>query len=76
MDRGNVGYWVIFAIYLIATGVPTARILARIGHSRWWTVLYFIPLVNIVALWILAYRRWPAVDQRRDVTAHAPSVSP
>ena len=63
MDRVIIGYWVMFAIYLIVTGIPTARILARTGYSRWWTLLNFIPLVNIVALWVLAYRRWPAVDR-------------
>ena len=63
MDRVTLGYWTILAIYLIVTGIPTARILRRTGYSRWWTLLYFIPLVNIVALWVLAYRRWPAVDR-------------
>jgi hypothetical protein len=63
MDRVTLGYWTILAIYLIVTGIPTARILARTGYSRWWTLFYFIPLVNIVALWVLAYRRWPSVDR-------------
>jgi hypothetical protein len=63
MDRVTLGYWTIIAIYLIVTGIPTARILARTGYSRWWTLLYFIPLVSVVALWVLAYRRWPSVDR-------------
>jgi hypothetical protein len=63
MSSVTAGYWVLFVIYLTVTGIPTARIVARTGHSRWWTVLYFIPIVNIAALWVLAYRRWPAVDQ-------------
>jgi hypothetical protein len=63
MDRVTLGYWTILAIYLIVTGIPTARILARTGYSRWWTLLYFIPLVSVVALWVLAYRRWPSVDR-------------
>jgi len=43
--------------------IPIARILTRIGYSKWWTIVYFIPFVNIVGIWILAYSRWPAVDR-------------
>ena len=74
MNRVTVGYWVMLGVYLIATGVPAARILARTGRSRWWTLFYFVPLVNIIALWVLAYCRWPAVDSE-GVTTRAPSVS-
>ena len=30
-------------------------IVTRIGYSKWWTIVYFIPFVNIIGIWILAY---------------------
>jgi len=57
------GLFVIFLV--VALSVPIARILTRIGYSKWWTIVYFIPFVNIIGIWILAYSRWPAVDRAR-----------
>ncbi len=38
------------------------RILHRAGRSGWWVLTMFIPLVNIIMLWVFAFTRWPAVD--------------
>jgi ABC-type Fe3+ transport system permease subunit len=64
---GSLSIWQwLFVIFLIVVlGIPIARILTRIGYSKWWTIVYFIPFVNIVGIWILAYSRWPAVDRTR-----------
>lgn len=42
--------------------VPAWRILKRTGHSGWWSIIIFIPLVNLLGIWLLAFTRWPAVD--------------
>jgi uncharacterized membrane protein YhaH (DUF805 family) len=42
---------------------PVARILRRTGHSSWWCLIAWLPFVNLIGLWILAYARWPAVDK-------------
>jgi hypothetical protein len=38
------------------------------GRRRWWTILAFVPLVNLIGLWVFAFTRWPsralAVGQR------------
>jgi uncharacterized membrane protein YhaH (DUF805 family) len=44
-------------------GIPVSSILHRAGRSRWWTVLAFIPLINLIGLWVFAFSRWPAVDR-------------
>lgn len=41
---------------------PLTQILHKAGYSRWWILLYFVPLVNIVALWLFAFRKWPHKD--------------
>ena len=62
---GSLSIWQwLFVIFLIVVlSIPIARILTRIGYSKWWTIVYFIPFINIVGIWILAYSRWPAVDR-------------
>ena len=71
----SISFWQgLFVIFLVAAlSIPIARILTRIGYSKWWTIVYFIPFVNIIGIWILAYSRWPAVDRkhsRTDAAAH------
>jgi hypothetical protein len=38
---------------------PTALILRRLGHSWLWTLVWFVPVANIVGFWMIAFRRWP-----------------
>lgn len=53
---------VMMALILSLLVIPLWRILKRTGHSGWWSLLLFIPLGNLLGLWLLAYARWPAVD--------------
>ena len=53
----------IAAVILVA--VPVASILRRAGRSGWWTILAFVPLLNLIFLWVFAFSRWPAVDSER-----------
>ena len=47
---------------IILVGVPVANVLHRAGRSRWWTILAFVPGLNLIALWVFAFSRWPALD--------------
>jgi hypothetical protein len=53
---------VMLLIVLTILLVPVWRIVRRTGLSAWWSLLVFVPLVNFVGLWLLAFVRWPAVD--------------
>jgi hypothetical protein len=55
----GLGHWVIFAVMVAVFLYPIGRILGRIGLSPFWSVLALIPLVNLVALWFLAFIDWP-----------------
>jgi hypothetical protein len=48
---------------IILVGVPVANVLHRAGRTRWWTVLAFVPGVNLIALWVFAFSRWPALQK-------------
>jgi hypothetical protein len=47
---------VIIAIIIL---LPLWRICAKAGFSPWLGVLFFIPLVNLVLLYYLAFTKWP-----------------
>ncbi len=54
-----------FVIMIFVFVVPMWKIVSRTGNPGIATLLFFIPLVNIIALWWLAYGRWPAMDEHR-----------
>jgi predicted PurR-regulated permease PerM len=56
-------HWLIFAIIIAAILYPLGRILTRIGFSPFWCVLALIPVVNLFALWALAFADWPGRER-------------
>jgi hypothetical protein len=59
MGSMSIFHWLILAVPVMLVGIPVAKILKRLGFSRWWTILAFLPLANLVGLWILAFIDWP-----------------
>jgi hypothetical protein len=60
-----VGYETALHYFVFFVGValilyPTGRILRRLGFSPLWSILMFLPLINVIALWFLAFAEWPA----------------
>lgn len=47
-------------VAIVVVGFPVWRILTRLGLSPWLTVLAFIPVVNVISLWLLSYANWPS----------------
>ena len=37
------------------------KILQKAGYSGWWVLIWFIPLGNLVGLWIFALADWPTL---------------
>ena len=52
-------HWLAFAVIVALVAYPIGRILRRIGVSPFWSILVFIPILNLLALWILALSDWP-----------------
>jgi hypothetical protein len=59
MGMSGFGHWLVFVVMLAVILYPTGRILGRLGFSRFWSVLALIPLINLIALWALAFSDWP-----------------
>ena len=54
---------IVFALVVLALlVVPYWKLWSRTGHSGAWALLMLVPLANIVSLWVLAFKRWPALD--------------
>jgi hypothetical protein len=72
MMMDGFGFWefLVAIFWIVAVSVPIVKILQRTGHSPWWTILAFIPLLNLLALGIFAYARWPASDRLADPDRH------
>jgi hypothetical protein len=39
--------------------VPLWKIVTKAGFQGAWALLALVPLVNIVALWVFAFSKWP-----------------
>jgi hypothetical protein len=60
-------HWLFVVMALMALtlfAIPVANILHRTGHSRWWTLVAVVPLVNMLFLWAFAFGPWPAMKER------------
>ena len=60
LEQGVVA--VLALLVTLAWMLPGARILRRMGYSGWWMVIAFVPIANLLALWGVAYSRWPALE--------------
>ena len=58
-------HWLVFIVLVVVVLYPIGRILSRMGFSPLWSVLVFAPLINLVALWVLASIDWPEQKDRR-----------
>ncbi|CDN55948.1 Hypothetical protein RG1141_CH36200 [Neorhizobium galegae bv. officinalis bv. officinalis str. HAMBI 1141] len=64
MGSFSIWHWLIVIIWLVVFGWPIAKILRRMGFSGWWAVIAFVPLVNIIGLWVVSVARWPVIDRQ------------
>ncbi|MEI6417520.1 MAG: hypothetical protein WCO82_00485 [Sphingomonadales bacterium] len=64
MGSFSLVQWIIVGVYLasfVLTILALVRILRRTGYSGWWCILAFVPIANIIGLWIFSNASWPAV---------------
>ena len=45
------------------------RILHKAGYSGWWAITFYIPLLNIIMIWVFAYAEWPSLQKKPVETA-------
>jgi uncharacterized membrane protein YhaH (DUF805 family) len=57
----SIAHLFIGLIVLFILLFPLIKILQKAGYSGWWVLLWFVPIGNVVALWIFAFADWPAL---------------
>jgi len=53
---------VIFFYYLIG------RIASKAGYNPWWALIVLVPVVNLIMIWIFAFKKWPAIDKNNSAS--------
>lgn len=53
---GGLGltHWLVFGLIVVAILYPVGLILQKLGYSPFWSVLAFVPGVNVIGLWVVA----------------------
>jgi len=50
---------IVILFYATIFIIPLWRICQKAGHPGWYSLVVFIPLLNIIALYLLAFTKWP-----------------
>jgi uncharacterized membrane protein YhaH (DUF805 family) len=58
----GLGSLIVLLIYIAVLIIPFWKLWSRTGHSGWMALLMLVPVVNFVMIWVLAFKRWPALD--------------
>jgi uncharacterized membrane protein YhaH (DUF805 family) len=58
MGSLSIWHWIII-IVVMAVPIPVAKLLKKTGRTGWWALLYFVPILNIIFLWIWAFSAGP-----------------
>ncbi len=61
MGSLSILHWLIVIVILVVYLVPIVKILQKAGYSGWWCLILFVPLVNIIMIYVFAFANWPAL---------------
>jgi hypothetical protein len=54
MGGWSISHWLFFIVFVALVLYPLGLILKRLGYSPLWSVLAFVPLINLIGLWLVA----------------------
>ena len=64
MGSFSIWHWLIVLAVLAVYGVPLWVIVRKAGFHPALSVLWIIPVLNVVMLWVFAFSRWPALPRK------------
>ena len=56
-------HWLTMLLVAVVIVLPFWKIFAKAGFSGWLGLLMIVPLVNLIALYVLAFSDWPGASQ-------------
>ncbi|OJY23563.1 hypothetical protein [Pandoraea sp. 64-18] len=64
MEHLSIWHWLILFIMVVFLLYPYARIIRRAGFSPWWVLLAFVPMLNLIMIWVFAFVQWPSLERK------------
>lgn len=59
MGSFSIWHWLVIVIMWFLIGYPGWRIVGKTGFPPALSLLFFVPVANIVMWWVLAFSTWP-----------------
>lgn len=50
----------VMLVYILLLVVPLWKIITKAGRKGVWSFVIFLPVLNIIFLWLFAFSKWPA----------------
>ena len=57
----SILHLLILVVFLVIYLVPIVMIIRKAGYNGFWVLMLFVPLVNIIMLWVFAFANWPVL---------------
>jgi len=64
-NMGLPGLLVMFIIYGVIIVAPFYQLWKKSGHNGWIALLMLVPFVNFIMLYVLAFKKWPVLEDRK-----------
>ena len=67
MGIGGISLWsflliVILLVFFIIPILIFGLIAKKAGYSKLWSLLFFVPIINVFIVWVFAFIKWPVED--------------
>ncbi|MFM0666224.1 hypothetical protein PQQ78_00980 [Paraburkholderia sediminicola] len=63
MGQLSILHWSLLLAITVLFMYPYVRVIKRAGFSGWWILTMFVPIMNLIMIWVFAFAKWPAVDR-------------
>lgn len=64
MGSFSIWHWLIILLILVLPAWLFSRVITKAGFSGWWALLGVVPLINLIALWVFAFTKWPSASEQ------------
>jgi len=65
MGAFSIWHWLFVLVFFgVFWLIPVWLILKKAGYSPAWSLFCFIPILNVLLLWVFAFAQWPSLKSR------------
>ena len=69
-EMGSFSVWhLLIILFSLVMMYPYVRIIQKAGYSGWWFLAIFVPILNLIMLWVFALSTWPVERRARSEDA-------